>query len=97
MSLLIFLPTDGTLQPQFAELLEPTLRRDVAKRVNEAILNNMGARGEARLRSLVRLRVWAEQKARSTGKDLPPVLPLSLQDSEDMILESNGNDVPMAV
>ncbi|KAF2009943.1 hypothetical protein BU24DRAFT_427975 [Aaosphaeria arxii CBS 175.79] len=83
MSLLIFLPTDSTLQPQFAELLEPSLRRDVAKRVNEAILTHMGARGESRLRSLVRLRVWAEQKARASGKNLPPVLPYTLQDPDD--------------
>ena len=91
MSLLIFLPSDGPLQPQFAELLEPSLRRDVAKRVNEAILNNMGARGEPRLRGLVRLRMWAEQKARAAGKELPQTLPLGLSDSDDTAIESNGN------
>ncbi|KAF2265835.1 hypothetical protein CC78DRAFT_532208 [Lojkania enalia] len=81
MSLLIFLPAE-TLQPQLADLLNPSLRREVASRVNEAILTNMGARGEARLRSLVRLRLWAEQKARETGKDLPPELPLGLLDTD---------------
>jgi hypothetical protein len=87
MSLLIFLPSETPLQPQFAELLQPSLRREVTSRVNEAILTNMGARGEARLRSLIRLRVWAEGKARAVGKDLPPVLPLGLEDEMD----TNGN------
>lgn len=92
MSLLIFLPAaTNTLQPQLAELLEPSLRRDVASKVNEAILTSMGARGEARMRSLVRLRLWAEQKARDAGKDLPPVLPLGLQDADESRSERNGN------
>ena len=63
MTLLIFLPATGKLQKELAELLEPSLRRDVASRVNEAILTSMGAHGEARMRSLVRLRQWAETKA----------------------------------
>jgi hypothetical protein len=60
MSLLIFLPATGTLQKELTDLLEPSLRRNVASKVNEAILTSMGARGEARMRSLVRLRHWAE-------------------------------------
>lgn len=83
MSLLIFLPSDK-LQPQLAELLKPSLRRDVASKVNEAILISMDGRGEARMRSLVRLRDWSEQKARESGKDIPPVLALGLQDSDDL-------------
>jgi len=80
MTLLIFLPATGKLQEELSKLLEPSLRREVASRVNEAILGSMGARGEARVRSLVRLRNWAEMKARSAEKDIPPVLPLGLQD-----------------
>lgn len=90
MSLLIFLPATGTLQKELTELLEPSLRRNVASKVNEAILISMGAQGEARMRSLVRLRHWAETKARSVGKDIPPVLPLGLQDSDER--PSNGNN-----
>ncbi|KAJ4368279.1 hypothetical protein N0V83_006635 [Neocucurbitaria cava] len=92
MTLLIFLPTTGTLQKELAELLEPSLRRNVASKVNEAILTCMGAHGEARMRSLVRLRHWAETKARAAGKDLPPVLPLGLQDADERPAESNGNN-----
>ncbi|KAF2645373.1 hypothetical protein P280DRAFT_441792 [Massarina eburnea CBS 473.64] len=78
MSLLIFLPSDK-LEPQLNELLRPTLRREVASKVNEAILTSMGTRGEARMRQLVRLRLWAETKAREAGKDLPPTLDIGLE------------------
>jgi hypothetical protein len=92
MSLLIFLPATGTLQKELTDLLEPSLRRTVASKVNEAILTNMGAHGEARMRSLVRLRHWAELKARTAGKDIPPVLPLGLQDAEQSMVGSNGSN-----
>lgn len=92
MSLLIFLPAPANhLQKELTELLEPSLRRDVASKVNEAILASLGARGEARMRSLVRLRHWAESKARATGKDIPPTLSLGLQDADDQSMGSNGN------
>jgi hypothetical protein len=92
MSLLIFLPATGTLQKELTDLLEPSLRRNVASKVNEAILTSMGARGEARMRSLVRLRQWAESKARAAGKDIPPVLWLGLQDADERPVESNGSN-----
>jgi hypothetical protein len=89
MSLLIFLPAPaGTLQKELTELLEPSLRRNVASKVNEAILTNMGTRGESRMRSLVRLRHWAEFKAKDVGKDIPH-MPLGLQDAEER--PANGN------
>jgi hypothetical protein len=91
MTLLIFLPATVPLQKELADLLEPSLRRIVASKVNEAILTSMGARGEARMRSLVRLRHWAELKARAAGKDIPPVLPLGLQDADERSLDSTGN------
>ena len=54
LALLIF-PSDN-LAPGLASLLDPSLRKDIATRVNEAILENQGARKEARLRGLVKLR-----------------------------------------
>lgn len=90
MSLLIFLPSDD-LQPQLAELLKPALRREVASKVNEAILVSMGTKGEARMRGLVRLRLWAEMKAREAGKNLPPRLSVGLDDADDGISQTNGN------
>lgn len=92
MSLLIFLPATGTLQKELVELLEPSLRRNVASKVNEAILTSMGARGEARIRSLVRLRQWAETTARAAGKDVPPVLPLGLQDVDEAPSNANNGE-----
>lgn len=97
MSLLIFLPATGTLQKELSELLEPSLRRTVASKVNEAILTSMGARGEARMRSLVRLRHWAETKARSASKDIPPVLSLGLQDVDERLVGSNGEAADVMV
>jgi len=92
MSLLIFLPATGTLQKELTDLLDPSLRRNVASKVNESILASMGRRGEARMRSLVRLRHWAESKARAAGKDIPPTLPLGLQDSDERPADSNGSN-----
>jgi len=91
MSLLIFLPAPpGELQKELKELLEPSLRRNVASKVNEAILTSMGASGESRMRRLVRLRQWAETKARAAGKDVPPNLPLGLQEADERPANGNG-------
>lgn len=83
LSLLIF-PTEN-LAPSLAPLLHPDLRKDIATRVNEAILQSQGARKEARLRNLVKLRAWAEQKAREAKKNIP--------DKLDIGLGGNGNHV----
>lgn len=99
MALLIFPPED--LAPPLAALLDPSLRRAVANRVNEAILLDQGARREARIRNLVRLRTWAEAKARETKRDLPATLPLGLDlergriVSQDTVMEEshNGADI----
>jgi len=98
MSLLIFLPAaPGTLQKELNELLEPSLRRNVASKVNEAILISMGAHGESRMRSLVRLRQWAETKARAAQKDIPPALPLGLQDADERSANGNGEAADVMV
>ncbi|KAI9835785.1 MAG: hypothetical protein M1837_003669 [Sclerophora amabilis] len=85
MALLIFPPDN--LAPSLAALLDPNLRKSVANSVNEAILVNQGARREARIRNIVRLRTWAEQKARESKKDLPVKLYLGL----DLEGEENGS------
>ncbi|KAK5015649.1 hypothetical protein LTR60_002775 [Cryomyces antarcticus] len=88
MALLIFPPEN--LAPPLAALLDPNLRQIVANRVNEAILSSQGARREARIKHLVRLRAWAEQKAREAQKDLPPTLSLGLAPERDAQNESGG-------
>lgn len=47
-------------------------------------MQSQGARKEARLRNLVKLRAWAEQKAREAKKNIP--------DKLDIGLDGNGND-----
>ena len=92
MALLIFPPEN--LAPQLAELIDPSLRKTVANRVNEAILHSQGARREAKLRSLIKLRAWSENKAREMGRDLPERLGISLEgaedEQEDTMMEGNG-------
>ena len=70
MALLIF-PADN-LTPPLAEILEPSLRQDVAKRVNEALLRSNGERAKATLYDLVSHRAWAHQKAQQLRKDSVP-------------------------
>lgn len=78
-----------------AELVDPSLRRKVAKDVNEAILQSQGERREANIRYLVRARAWAEQLAREKKIDLPDRLSLGL-DGDDgeapRVGEGNGRD-----
>ena len=108
LSLLIF-PSEN-LAPSLAPLLQPDLRKDIATKVNEAILQNQGAHKEARLRNLVKLRAWAEQKARESKKNIPDKLDIGLSGNEngnnnvsasengaasDTVMTSNGDVDPM--
>ncbi|EEA26084.1 hypothetical protein TMatcc_005663 [Talaromyces marneffei ATCC 18224] len=108
LALLIF-PSEN-LAPSLATLLQPNLRKDIATKVNEAILKNQGARKEARLRNLVKLRAWAEQKAREIKPaGLPDHLSIGLYpekqqsthehssngNSDDAIMANNGDIDPM--
>ncbi len=95
MALLIFPPDD--LTPPLAALLDKELRKSVANQVNEALLISQGARREARIRKLIRLRAWAERRARDGKKELPRKLSLGLDLDEDEDEEAtNGtHDVVM--
>ncbi|KAJ5101565.1 LisH dimerization motif subgroup [Penicillium alfredii] len=89
LALLIF-PSDN-LSPSLASLLDPGLRKEIATLVNEAILQNQGARKEARLRNLVKIRAFAEHKARDAKKDIPDKLDLGLTGDGN---HGNSNDSP---
>lgn len=94
MALLIF-PAD-TLAAPLAGLLDPSLRQNIATRVNEAILRGQGLRSQARLRSLVRLRAWVERRARAEGSDLPKSMSIwadvgDNQEGEDSIMGGDGD------
>lgn len=95
MALLIFPPDN--LAPQLAELLDPALRKQVATMVNEAILHSQGARREAKIRGLVRMRAWSEGKAREGGMDLPRRLGVGLDEEVEVEMQQqqqgrNGHD-----
>ena len=70
MALLIFEP--GKLAPSLTSQLDPSLRQDVAKRVNEALLESQSQRTRATLYDLVNHRAWAQQKALELKKDSIP-------------------------
>jgi glucose-induced degradation protein 8 len=88
LALLIF-PAES-LAPSLASLLHPDLRKEIATRVNEAILEKQGARKEARLRNFVKLRAWAEQKAREAKRDIPEKLDLGLTSDNSQTDSDHG-------
>jgi glucose-induced degradation protein 8 len=88
-------PPVSSIQGDFgalAELVDPSLRRKVAKDVNEAILQSQDQRREANIRYLVRARAWAEQLAREKKIDLPETLTLGLDGDETTSRSQNGHN-----
>lgn len=69
MALLIF-PPDNLAAP-LAGFLDPELRQTVAEEVNRAILEELDYEGEPRIKGLVRLRAWAERRAKEKKLSLP--------------------------
>ncbi|KAK9455426.1 CTLH/CRA C-terminal to lish motif domain-containing protein [Dipodascopsis uninucleata] len=69
MALLCF-PQDNLI-PQLRELMDPSLRRQVAVSVNEAILESQGIMKEARMRGLVRLWGWGENALKQEKMEFP--------------------------
>jgi len=94
MALLIFKP--GGVHASLAHLLEPELRRIVAKRVNESILLSMGADHRGRLYELIKTREWAENRVRRKNSTcIPEKLDVGLDpirnDDRDSIMQMGGN------
>ncbi len=87
MALLIF-PNDN-LPPILKPLLEPSLRQDIASQVNAAILQSHGSHSETKIKNLIKLRQWTEEKCRDMKKPLPPILRLGLT-PEDAEAESES-------
>jgi hypothetical protein len=80
MALLVY-PHD-TLDPQLAELLQPTLRSEVASQVNEAVLRRQYNRQGAAICHLVRMRAWAESSAREQKIITSDALGLGFDDKD---------------
>ncbi|KAH8678917.1 CTLH/CRA C-terminal to lish motif domain-containing protein [Tricladium varicosporioides] len=87
MALLVFPPDN--LEPQLAALLKPDLRREVADRVNKAILSCQNQKRDAAIRNLVRLRAWAENSARDAKIDMPAHIDLGLDGDNH---QENGHE-----
>ena len=93
MTLLVFSHDPKTLDPSLAAMLKPDLRREVADKVNKAIVGRQLHRRDAAIRRLVQMRAWAENTVRKDAKyGLPSRIDLGLN-SEDV--DRNGQDVVM--
>lgn len=93
MALLVF--STDSLTPQNADLLKPSLRMEVADRVNQAILRKQGSSVEAQIKEWVRARAWSEKEARKARKDIPSVIKLGLDGEVDDGAEGSDNDEAM--
>ena len=80
MALLIF--DESKLTPPLEKILDPALRMDIAKQVNEAILRANGEPPGARLIELLKTRLWAEAEARKLGKPMAEKLDIGLDPPE---------------
>jgi hypothetical protein len=80
MALMIYSP--ARMPTAQKELMDKHLRESVAADVNKAILSARGERTEAKIRSLVRARAWAETQAREAKADIPAYIPLGLGNDE---------------
>jgi len=93
MCLIVFAP--DKIPAKITALLDPQLKQEVADAVNQAILDSYGRNKEARIKALIKLRAWAEQKAREAGKDaVPPTLAIDLDNDgatgQDSAMHENG-------
>lgn len=89
----LFLYPRTELRPEQQALMHPDLRREVADKVNMAIIFRQTKRREAAIRQLVKVRTWAEDSARSARKDLPDRLELGLNNEDaDGTSHENGSE-----
>lgn len=66
---------------QLYELVDPSLRVEVAKEVNSAILRYKGKPDQSRIHTILQTRVWSEDLAREKGIELPEDMTVSLDDT----------------
>jgi hypothetical protein len=80
MALLIY--SKDKMTPPMLALLDPELRRGIADRVNVALLDKEGHRSQTQLKSLLKLKIWAEKRAREQKHELPDKLDIWYGDNK---------------
>lgn len=80
MALMVYSP--NKMPAAQKDLMDKQLREKVAADINRAILGARGERTEAKIRSLVRARAWAEAQARDAKAEIPTRIPLGLDSNE---------------
>lgn len=65
---------------QLYELVDPSLRIEVANHVNAAILRHKGKPDQSRIHTILQERAWAEEQARERNIELPDDLTVSMED-----------------
>ncbi len=81
MALLVF-PHDS-LEPELAQILDPSLRRTVADKVNRAIRDQQARSSETAIMRLLKVRAWAENTMRQSGASMPDSIDLGLNEDEN--------------
>ncbi|MCJ1277565.1 hypothetical protein MMC21_005378 [Puttea exsequens] len=102
MALLIF--DRDKLEPPLAALLDPALRQEIAREVNQALLKSESGRTRTILHELVNHRSWAYQKAKEAKKEIPDPLELGFNpihsgheiSQNGTSSDQNGNSEAMA-
>ncbi|KAK5078148.1 hypothetical protein LTS08_003010 [Lithohypha guttulata] len=80
------------------DLIDPSLKIEVARDVNAAILRSQGRSDHSTIHRILQTRVWAEDLARDKGIDLPADMGIDLWDAPADSQSQNGNngDIQMA-
>lgn len=81
------------------ELIDPSLRIEVANDVNAAILRSQGKPDQSRIHRILQTRVWAEELARDKGRELPEDMSVRLWESSSSRSHnghSQGGDTQMS-
>lgn len=90
MVMLFFTP--DKMPPTQQKLLSPDLREEVADKVNKAILFHHNRRRDAAIRSIVKMRAWAENVARDKKLDVPDVIDLGLNAAADSRFQDHEHE-----
>lgn len=75
-----------------AELVDPSLKMEVANNVNAAILKSVGRKERSRIHNVLQTRAWSENLARENRISLPQDMTVSLHEMPAGSQSQNGNN-----